>query len=140
MTIGVLQDAAFQFYYSENLEALENAGAHLVSINALSDSRLPELDGLYIGGGFPETSAKELAANTSFRQSVKQAADNGLPIYAECGGLIYLGNSIVLEGKEFPLVGVFPVRFAMSAETPGPWLYNLSCCREKCFLRAGSGH
>ncbi len=114
MTIGVLQDAAFQFYYSENLEALENAGAHLVSINALSDSRLPELDGLYIGGGFPETSAKELAANASFRQSVKQAADNGLPIYAECGGLIYLGNSIVLEGKEFPLVGVFPVRFAMS--------------------------
>lgn len=116
MTIGVLQDAAFQFYYSENLEALENAGARLVSINALCDSRLPELDGLYIGGGFPETSASELAANTSFRQSVKQAADSGLPIYAECGGLIYLGNSIVQEGEEFPLVGVFPVRFGMSAK------------------------
>ncbi|TKB28007.1 hydrogenobyrinic acid a,c-diamide synthase (glutamine-hydrolyzing) [Desulfopila sp. IMCC35006] len=116
MRIGVLQDAAFQFYYSENLEALEMAGAQLVYVNALSDSSLPELDGLYIGGGFPETSARELAANTSFRQSVKKAAEDGLPIYAECGGLMYLGDSIVLDGEEFPLVGIFPVRFGMSAK------------------------
>ena len=71
---------------------------------------------MYIGGGFPETSAKLLAANTTFRQSVKKAADMGLPIYAECGGLIYLGSSIVLEGEEFPLVGIFPVRFEMSVK------------------------
>jgi cobyrinic acid a,c-diamide synthase len=114
--IGVLQDAAFQFYYSENLEALEKAGGELVFINAMHDSSLPELDGLYIGGGFPETSAKLLAANTTFRQSVKKAADKGLPIYAECGGLIYLGSSIVLEDEEFPLVGIFPVRFEMSVK------------------------
>jgi cobyrinic acid a,c-diamide synthase len=113
--IGILQDAAFQFYYSENLEALEKAGAQLVPMNALRDNILPELDGLYIGGGFPETSAGALAANTAFRQSVKKAAENGLPIYAECGGLIYLGSSIVLEEEEFPLVGVFPIRFEMSA-------------------------
>ena len=112
--IGILQDAAFQFYYSENLEALERAGAELVYLNALRDSGLPELDGLYIGGGFPETSARELAANGSFRESVRAAADRGLPIYAECGGLIYLGDSIVLDGREYPLAGVFPVRFGMS--------------------------
>ena len=85
-------------------------------LNALQDSELPELDGLYIGGGFPETSAGELAANSSFRKSVRAWAEKGLPIYAECGGLIYLGDSIVLDGQEHPLVGVFPVRFGMSAK------------------------
>lgn len=112
--IGVLQDAAFQFYYSENLEALERAGAELVYVDAMRDPALPEIAGLYIGGGFPETGARELAANTTFRHSVKQAADRGLPIYAECGGLIYLGRSIVLDGEEFPLVGIFPVQFGMA--------------------------
>lgn len=112
--IGVLRDAAFQFYYSENLEALERAGAHLVYIDAMRDECLPEVDGLYIGGGFPETGAGALAGNGSFRNSVKAAADHGLPIYAECGGLIYLGESILLDGGEYPLAGVFPVRFAMS--------------------------
>ena len=112
--IGILQDAAFQFYYSENLEALERAGADIISINALRDPVLPELDGLYIGGGFPETSARQLAENESFRDSVRQAAEAGLPIYAECGGLIYLGTSIVMDGSEYPLAGVFPIRFGMS--------------------------
>lgn len=116
MKIGIIQDTAFQFYYSENLEALKNEGAEIIAVNALKDEKLPDLDGLYIGGGFPETSAKELAANSGFRKSVKQAAENGLPIYAECGGLIYLGESIVLDGVEYPLAGVFPVRFGMSAK------------------------
>ncbi len=114
LRIGILMDAAFQFYYSENLEALERLGAELIMINALTASTLPTLDGLYIGGGFPETSAAELAANETFRQSVKQAAESGLPIYAECGGLIYMGESIVLDGREYPLAGVFPIRFGMS--------------------------
>lgn len=114
MRIGLLVDAAFQFYYSENLEALEDAGAELVAINALEEECLPPLDGLYIGGGFPETSAKLLAENSSFRNSVKDAAENGMPIYAECGGLIYLGESIELDGEIYPLTGVFPVRFGMS--------------------------
>jgi cobyrinic acid a,c-diamide synthase len=114
LRIGIFMDAAFQFYYSENLEALERSGAELIMINALTANELPALDGLYIGGGFPETSAAELAANASFRRSVRQAAESGLPIYAECGGLIYLGESIVLEGREYPLAGVFPIRFGMS--------------------------
>ncbi len=111
--IGILKDAAFQFYYPDNLEALENEGAELVEINAMSAVNLPEIDALYIGGGFPETSARRLAENREFRQSVKEAAVSGLPIYAECGGLIYLGESIVLDGKEYPLAGVFPVRFGL---------------------------
>ena len=114
--IGILQDAAFQFYYPENLAALERCGAELIPINAIKDQSLPEIDGLYIGGGFPETSARELAANAPFRQSVRDAVENGLPVYAECGGLIYLGSSITLDEQEYPLTGVFPVKFTMSAK------------------------
>lgn len=114
--LGVIQDAAFQFYYAENLEALQAAGAELIRINALDDSILPEIDGLYIGGGFPETSAPQLAENHSFRESVLEAAKSGMPIYAECGGLIYLGESITLDDKTFPLCGVFPVKFGMSSK------------------------
>ena len=109
--IGVVRDAAFQFYYPENLEALQKCGAELIEVNALADPELPDLDGLYIGGGFPETSIKELSANESFRESVKMMAEQGLPIYAECGGLIYLGESMEIEGVNYPLAGVFSVRF-----------------------------
>ena len=111
--IGILKDAAFQFYYPENLEALIHEGAELVEINAMTAERLPELDALYIGGGFPETGAKRLAENSQFRHSVRRAAEAGLPIYAECGGLIYLGESLEVDGKEYSLAGVFPVRFGL---------------------------
>ena len=115
VTIGVLRDAAFQFYYEENLEALRRGGAELVMINALTADQLPHgLDALYIGGGFPETSARQLADNVSFRRSVREHADQGLPIYAECGGLIFLGRSVVLDGVEYPLAGVFPVTFGLA--------------------------
>ncbi len=115
LTIGVLRDAAFQFYYEENLEALKAAGARLVTIDALTSRELPlDLDGLYIGGGFPETSARQLADNASFRQSVRANIDAGLPVYAECGGLIFLGRSIILNDQEYPLAGVFPVTFTLS--------------------------
>ncbi len=112
--IGVLRDAAFQFYYPENLLALEEQGAEVVEINSLTSNRLPDdLAALYIGGGFPETSARILAENESFRASVKEAAEAGLPIYAECGGLIYLGEKITLDDGEFSLVGIFPVHFTL---------------------------
>jgi len=109
--IGIMRDAAFQFYYPDNLEALERAGAELVPIDALRDSDLPAIDGLYIGGGFPETSIGALAANRSLREAVRRAAEAGMPIYAECGGLIYLGRSLLVDGQEYPLAGVFPVSF-----------------------------
>ena len=115
VAIGIVRDRAFQFYYEENLEALRDNGAKLIMIDALIADSLPDnLDGLYIGGGFPETSARELAKNTSFRESVQLQAEKGLPIYAECGGLIFLGKSIVLDDQEYPLAGVFPITFGIS--------------------------
>ena len=136
--IGILQDAAFQFYYPENLSSLERCGAELVRINALKDNALPELDGLYIGGGFPETSARELAANEPFRRSLKNAIDAGLPVYAECGGLIYLGTSINLEGKEYPLTGVFPSRFTMSSKPQAHGYSIFTVEKENPFYEIGS--
>ena len=139
VTIGIIRDRAFQFYYEENLNALRNNGADLVMINALEEDKLPEgLDGLYIGGGFPETSAKELAGNTRFRESVKRMAEAGLPIYAECGGLIFLGRSIVLDGEEYPLVNVFPVTFGISRkpQAHGYSIFNVD--RDTPFFEKGT--
>jgi len=135
--IGILKDAAFQFYYPENLEALENEGAELVEINAMTSARLPELEGLYIGGGFPETSARRLADNSAFRLSVKRAAESGLPIYAECGGLIYLGESILLDGEEYPLAGVFPVRFGLHRKPQAHGYTELLVSGQNPFYPAG---
>ncbi len=111
--IGVIRDSAFQFYYPDNLEALKRQGARLQEINALRDKTLPEIDALYIGGGFPETQAAELAANEGFCRSIRAAADAGLPIYAECGGLIYLGRSLKVENSIYPMVSVLPVDFVL---------------------------
>ncbi|MBI4699426.1 MAG: cobyrinate a,c-diamide synthase, partial [Nitrospirae bacterium] len=93
--IGIIRDSAFQFYYQENFEALEKRGAQLIEINALKATDLPEIDALYIGGGFPETNALALAENTAFRNSLRDAIEKGLPVYAECGGLMYLGESLI---------------------------------------------
>ncbi len=104
----------------------------------MQEKALPALDGLYIGGGFPETGAAELAANTSFRRSVLAAARAGMPIYAECGGLIYLGESLELEGREYPLVGLFPVKFSM-ARKPQAHGYSIFCAdRNNGFYPRGS--
>ncbi|WP_339136292.1 MAG: cobyrinate a,c-diamide synthase [Candidatus Electrothrix sp. GW3-4] len=137
--IGVLRDAAFQFYYQENLDALQEGGAELVMINALTAEALPaDLDALYIGGGFPETSARQLADNVSFRDSVRQAAEQGLPMYAECGGLIFLGRSIILEGDEYPLAGVFPVTFSMSSKPQAHGYSTFIVDRENPFYSLGT--
>ncbi len=92
--IGVALDEAFNFYYRDNLELLELAGAKLVYFSPVNDSSLPEVDGLYIGGGYPELFARELEDNESMRASIKQASFDGLPVYAECGGLMYLTKEI----------------------------------------------
>jgi cobyrinic acid a,c-diamide synthase len=138
LRIGILMDAAFQFYYSENLEALEQEGAELVLIDAMKETHLPPIDGLYIGGGFPETSARALAANHSFRASVKEAAQRGLPIYAECGGLIYLGESIELDGELHPLAGVFPVRFGMAKKPQAHGYSIFEADRDNPFYQVGT--
>jgi cobyrinic acid a,c-diamide synthase len=118
-TIGILRDAAFQFYYPENLEALEAAGARLVFASPLTERHLPPVDALYIGGGFPETHARELEKNTAFKNELKSLACNGLPIYAECGGLMYLGERLVLDDGDFEMVGVLPAVFGFSKRPQG---------------------
>jgi len=118
-TIGVLRDAAFSFYYPDNLEALKAQGARLVFFSPFDTESVPAVDGLYIGGGFPETHAAELAENRAFRQQIKALADDGMPIYAECGGLMYLGTALVLDGKTYPMAGVFPVTFSFAERPQG---------------------
>jgi cobyrinic acid a,c-diamide synthase len=110
LKIGYLRDSAFTFYYPENLEAIERSRATLIPISALSEALLPDdLDALYIGGGFPETHGALLAGNQSFLRSVAQSAANGLPIYAECGGLMLLARALTWRGRRYPMTGVLPV-------------------------------
>ncbi|HYQ47478.1 MAG TPA: cobyrinate a,c-diamide synthase, partial [Thermodesulfovibrionales bacterium] len=111
--IGIIRDSAFQFYYPENFEELEKRGALLIEISALTTRKLPDVDALYIGGGFPETHAIALAKNRAFRTSLKNAVAQGLPVYAECGGLMYLGEELVLDNKTYPMTGIFPLRFSL---------------------------
>lgn len=137
--IGYFRDSAFHFYYPENLEALERQGARLTPINAMRDSSLPEgLDGLYIGGGFPEEAAALLAANTSMRKSTRRAAEAGLPIYAECGGLIYLGERLTTREGVFPMAGVFPVSFALEKKPQGHGYVEAEATEGHPFYPAGA--
>jgi len=136
--IGILRDAAFQFYYPENLEALEAAGAELVFSSPLTDKHLPPVDALYIGGGFPETNARELAANTDYRNEVKRLAHSGLPIYAECGGLMYLGETLHLKDGEFQMTGVLPVDFGFSKRPQGHGYTIVRVEKENPFYPVGT--
>lgn len=106
--IGVARDAAFGFYYADDFEALERAGAELVFIDLLHEEKLPPIDALFIGGGFPETQAAKLAANRAMRAQLRAAIVGGLPTYAECGGLMYLTRSITFHGEVHEMVGVVP--------------------------------
>lgn len=112
--IGVVRDSAFQFYYPENIEELSRAGAEMVEVSAIGMKRLPEgLDALYIGGGFPETHSVGLSRNKTFRASLRDAVEAGLPVYAECGGLMYLGSALIIEGRRHEMSGVLPLEFSM---------------------------
>jgi cobyrinic acid a,c-diamide synthase len=104
--VGVLRDEAFSFYYPENLEALEERGAEIVFFSALAGDPLPDVDALYIGGGFPELYAPRLAAHRGLRESLRGAVADGLPVYAECGGLMYLARALVTGGASHPMSGV----------------------------------
>ncbi len=106
--IAVAHDSAFGFYYADDFEALERAGAELVFVDLVRDERLPPVDALFIGGGFPETEAAALAANRAMRADVRAAIIGGLPTYAECGGLMYLTRTITFLGETHEMVGVVP--------------------------------
>lgn len=107
--IAVARDDAFTFYYPESIYQLEMAGAEIIPFSPLSDNALPEADGLILGGGFPEMFAAQLYANKTMRDSISRAADSGMPIYAECGGFMYLMREMVdFDGNHFPMTDIVP--------------------------------
>lgn len=136
--VGIVRDAAFQFYYPENIEALASAGAEIVFVSPLSLDVPPPVDALYIGGGFPETHAALLADNNTFRERINALADKGLPIYAECGGLMYLGESLVLDGQTYPMCGVLPIVFGFSRRPQGHGYTVVSVDRDTPYFPAGT--
>ena len=117
--LGIARDAAFGFYYPDDIEALQSGGAELVAIDTLNDTRLPAIDGLFIGGGFPETQMQALEANSALRGAIRQAIEAGLPVYAECGGLMYLARSIRWGERRCEMVGVIPGDIVMHERPQG---------------------
>jgi len=106
--IGIARDSAFGFYYPDDLVALETAGAELVAVDLTVDTKLPEIDGLFVGGGFPETRMDILEGNSTMRMAIKEAIEDGLPTYAECGGLMYLARSLTWRGETRQMADIIP--------------------------------
>ncbi|MDI1244242.1 MAG: cobyrinate a,c-diamide synthase, partial [Rhodoferax sp.] len=119
LRLGIMRDKAFGFYYPDDLLALQAAGAELVPVNALQDSALPAVDGLFIGGGFPEVFMPELQANAALRSNIRSAIEAGLPVYAECGGLMYLARTLRWKDQEVDMVGALPVDVLMHERPVG---------------------
>lgn len=117
--IGYARDRAFGFYYPGDLQALQENGAELVPIDTINDQDLPQVDGLFLGGGFPETVMQELEANATLRQQILDFIENGGPVYAECGGLMYLARSITWKGKSYSMVGAIPGDIVMHERPQG---------------------
>ncbi len=117
--IGVARDAAFGFYYPGDLDALRQAGAELVTFDAMHDRRLPPIDGLFIGGGFPEMHMEALSSNVELRAELRAAIEAGLPTYAECGGLMYLSRGVEWNGRRAEMVGAVPADIVMHSRPVG---------------------
>lgn len=138
LRIGVIRDAAFQFYYPENLEAMEKGGAELVFIDAISQQNLPTIHALYIGGGFPETQAVKLSQNLSLIKQLRIAIENGLPVYAECGGLMYLGRHIHWKGMKHSMLQVIDWDFVLQDTPVGHGYCTLEIMQDTPFYKAGT--
>jgi cobyrinic acid a,c-diamide synthase len=137
--IAIARDKAFGFYYPDDLAALEDAGAELLPFDTLADTRLPAVDGVFIGGGFPELFMSELEANVALRTELHRAIVDGLPVYAECGGLMYLARTLNWNGRSAQMVGAIPGDVVMHAKPVGrgyvrlaetadfPWPHAAAC-------------
>ncbi len=138
--LGVARDAAFCFYYLDNLELLQDAGAELVFFSPLTDHKLPpDLDGIYLGGGYPELHAQELAANREMCTAIRKWAEAGGVIYGECGGFMYLCQGIEdFDGNFHPLAGVFPVRAGMGRRLAALGYREAVTAQEGLFGLAGT--
>ena len=116
--IGIAYDPAFCFYYPDNLEILQNGGAELVLFSPITNPSLPEVDLLYLGGGYPELYAESLERNAQMRKMIRAFAEGGGPIYAECGGLMYLTRQLQdFEGRHYEMAGVFPAKTVFDHNT-----------------------
>jgi cobyrinic acid a,c-diamide synthase len=135
--IGVLSDKAFTFYYPDNLEALTRCGAEIIPINAFTNRRLPEIDGLYIGGGFPEVYAAELSQNKSLLTDIASAVEAGLPVYAECAGLMYLAKGIRVDGKVYEMAGIIPSEVEVSKKPQGHGYVETKVTGENPYFMVG---
>ncbi len=136
LRLGILRDKAFGFYYPDDLLALQAAGAELVSVNALQDTALPAVDGLFIGGGFPEVFMPELQANTALRSNIRSAIEAGLPVYAECGGLMYLARTLRWKDQQVDMVGALPVDVLMHERPVGRGYVTLQTTPDAPWLTA----
>ncbi|OOY42825.1 hydrogenobyrinic acid a,c-diamide synthase (glutamine-hydrolyzing), partial [Solemya velum gill symbiont] len=119
VTIGVAKDAAFGFYYAEDLQAFHTAGANIEYFDTINDKSLPDVDALFIGGGFPESAMQELEANESMRAAISDFIESGKPAYAECGGLMYLCRSLKWQDKQCRMVGVIDADVVMHERPQG---------------------
>ena len=113
-TIAVALDTSFNFYYQDNLEALRREGANLKFFSPVKDKKIPKCDGLYIGGGFPEILGNSLEKNQIMKKLIKKLSEDNLPIYAECGGLMYLTKSISSQNKKYKMIGLFDAETKMT--------------------------
>lgn len=138
--LGVARDRAFCFYYLENLRLLEEAGAELVPFSPLEDSELPkDLAGLYIGGGYPESFPELLSANQEMHRQIRDLASRGAPIYAECGGLMYLSEGLTdFEGRRYPMVSLLPLEVVMDRGYLAIRYVEIETLRPSILGRAGT--
>ena len=135
VSIGVFRDAAFCFYYPENLSELRNKGADLVFIDSLQTTSLPDVDGLYLGGGFPESFLEVLSANKGLLKDVHDRVEAGMPLYAECGGLIYLCRSASYRDKKYALAGLLPFDIGFQHHPAGHGYLDLKSCSDSPWFR-----
>lgn len=136
--IGVAWDKAFCFYYDEVFRFMEEQGAELIPVSPLTDKILPQgLGGLILGGGYPELYAKDLAANASMREEIGRAASSGMPIYAECGGFMYLGKTLTNVGTAYPMAGVLPVHSKMEKHLVNFGYKTMTAQRDNLLCRQG---
>jgi cobyrinic acid a,c-diamide synthase len=119
LRIGIARDESFGFYYPDDLQAFRSAGAELIPVDMSNDRMLPDIDGLFIGGGFPESHMETLEQNVSMRTAVHDAIENGLPVYAECGGLMYLARRIVWNDRHCEMAGIIPADVIMHEKPVG---------------------
>jgi cobyrinic acid a,c-diamide synthase len=138
ITIGIAKDKAFSFYYQDSLDYLMEQGARLEYFSPLRDQSIPRVDGLYLGGGFPEVFLDELSANQAMMDSIREAVNKGIPVFAECGGFMYLARSISdFGGKTWSGVGIIPARVKMTNKLAALGYVEARALRDSILARKG---